>query len=173
MKKLIFFVLVCGVMYSCTNIWPFSGDYHHAIPQDKIPLLNNNDMVYFQDSASSKVDTFRLVVLDSWRQIESDNFQEINIYYKKPSQKESFLDFRITTANVGGVTFFIYFDYMESYGYQKEISNLSLHGVTYQNLYILQNVTPDTIPNKLFYTYKNGIIRYEYKDGRVYNLLSK
>ena len=31
----------------------------------------------------------------------------------------------------------------------------------------------DTIPNNVYFTYKQGIIRYEYKDGRVYNLLSK
>jgi len=44
MKKLLFFVLVCGVMSACSNIWPFSGDYHHDIPSDKIPLLKNNDI---------------------------------------------------------------------------------------------------------------------------------
>jgi len=62
---------------------------------------------------------------------------------------------------------------MKFYGYQKELLNFSLNGISYQNLYILQDDTPASIPYKIFYTYKKGIIRYEYKDGRVYNLVSK
>jgi len=147
--------------------------YQSNIPQDHIPLLKNNDRVYFQDSVSSKIDTLDLSIANSWNQSDHDSFQELYVSYKKPSSKNSLLDFRITTANVGGVTFFIYFDYMKPYSSQKEISNYSLSGVTYQNLYILQNVTPDITPNTVYFTYKNGIIRYEYKDGRVYNLLSK
>ena len=171
MKKLLFFVLVCGVMSACSGL--FNQNYHFNIPQDHIPLLENNDRVYFQDSVSSKIDTLDLSIANSWNQKDHDSFQELYVSYKKPNSKNSLLDFRITTANVGGVTFFIYFDYMKLYSSQQEVSNFTLSGVSYQNLYVLQNVTPDITPNTVYFTYKNGIIRYEYKDGRVYNLLSK
>ena len=167
MKKTILIYIVLVLLYSCKD------GYHAAIPNDKIPDLKNNDNVFFQDSITSIIDTFNLSISNTWNQSEHDYFQEIYVYYKKLNSNKSFLNFRITTANVSGVTFIIYFDYMKFYGYQKELLNFSLNGISYQNLYILQDDTPASIPYKIFYTYKKGIIRYEYKDGRVYNLVSK
>ena len=60
-------------------------------------------------------------------------------------------------------------------GYDKtsNIITYTIQGVTYPSVYFSQSITPDSIPNKVYFTCPNGIIRYEYKDGRVYNLLSK
>ena len=57
------------------------------------------------------------------------------------------------------------------------MNNFTLNGVlyatVYKGYYRYEDYNVDTVPNLVYYTYKQGIIRYEYKDGRVYNLVSK
>jgi len=172
MKKLIFLVLVCGLMISCTDIWPFSGGQHRDLPTDKIPILKNNDIVYFQDSISSKLDTFQLNINDFWGQTKEGNyFRYITTYYNNLNTKTTIFKTNINSSNVGGFGFNVWFSNF-MYDYNNMTSNLKMNGVTYSNVYTTY-LTNDTIPNKLYFTYKNGIIRYEYKDGRVYNLVSK
>jgi len=151
---------------------------YHDLPQDKIPLLKNNDIVYFQDSTSSKIDTFQLDVRDIWDQtLEGDYFRYIQIYFNKVNPKATFLIFGITSASVDGANFGIENNSSKViYNYSFKTINLAIHGVTYTNVYVGHDNTillPDTIPDTVYFTCQYGIIRYEYKDGRVYDLVSK
>ena len=168
MKKLLFFVLVCGVMSAC------KGERIY-LEKDKIPLLNNNEILCFQDSANnSRVDTFSIDFRNIWHlDMESDYIQYIEIYYNKSNQKTPFFSIYLSPSGVG--TLFFLTDY-RTQSVKDIIDNFTVKGVRYSNVYIghynnTNNV--DTIPNLVYYTYPNGIIRYEYKDGRVYNLVSK
>jgi len=173
MKKLLFLISVSCLLYSCQDYHP-----HHTIPQDKIPLLANNDIVYFQDSASSKIDTICLDVRNIWHQDSEDNYwQYVEIYYNKLHRKTTLLCVYISPIYTSSdINFQIENYFLNSkFVYSKRI-NLNIHGVTYSTVHIFHDYNslyPDTIPNTLYYTFTNGIIRYEYKDGRVYNLLSK
>ncbi len=166
MKKLIFFVLVCGVMSACSEYVYFD------LPKDKVPLLKNNDIVYFQDSASSKIDTFRVNVVN-YRQITTEygSFEHIDIYYNLLNKKTNVFLLRISTTWVYGN-----YGFVDNYSLYV-LNNYTINGVTYPTVYkgYYENVdyNAETIPNLEYYNYKNGIIRYEYKDGRVYNLVSK
>ena len=177
MKKLLFFILVCGVMSGCTN------DEYHDLPKDKIPLINNGT-VCFKDSLSTKIDTFSLILTD-YPKIDTESninyhYQQIYISYYRPSMKSYFLKYYITTrtSDVRGYDFFIKYYYEGLYpnGTYQPISYTIL-GKTYSSVYLAYsntyNNTPDTIPNKVYFTCQNGVIRYEYKEGRVYNLVSK
>ena len=172
MKKLLFFVLVCGVMVSCDN------NNRYDLPKDKIPLLKNNDVVYFQDSASNKIDTFRLEV-KNYRQItmENSSLEHIDVYYNLLNRKAVVLIYRVSTTWMNGGYNNVYNDLFwqtTTDGSIKE--NFTINGTTYplvKILYVNTDPFPDTLPNRVYYTFANGIIRYEYKDGRVYNLLNK
>ena len=172
MKKLIIFISTCCLLYSCHD------SYHHAIPQDKIPLLKNNDIVYFQDSASNKIDTIQLDVRNIWHQDMEDNYwQYIEIYYNKFYLKNTLLCIYISPIYTSSDINFQIENYFTNrkFVYSKRM-NLNIGGVTYSTVHIYHdynNLYPDTIPNSVYYTFSNGIIRYEYKDGRVYNLVSK
>jgi len=174
MKKLIFFVLVCGVMSGCTGF--LGQDIHYDLPKDKTPLLKNNDVVYFQDSATSKLDTFKLSLSDIWHQtMERNYFRYISINYDRLSQKTTFLQTNISSANEGYAGFSIVFKYSDFNSSTKSIS-YKVNRVTYPSVYVVNHnavLQSDTIPKTVYFTYPNGIIRYEYKNGRVYNLVSK
>ncbi|MEI6555746.1 MAG: hypothetical protein WCL70_09170 [Paludibacter sp.] len=177
MKKLIFFVLVCGVMSACTSFWPFSQSEHFYIPSDKKPVLKNNAFVYFQDSLqANKVDTFQLDVKDKlYQDTENDYWEYYYILYNKINQKTTFFNCFITTRTVDRLTFGITISSLYYYP-NRETINYSIHGKDYSDVKIahLNSVnTSDTVPNNIYFSYLNGIIRYEYKDGRVYNLVSK
>ena len=174
MKKLIFFVLVCGVMSACSKY------VYYDLPKDKVPLLKNNDIVYFQDSASSKIDTFLLDV-SHYRQItgEDGSFEHYDIYYNSVNRKTAVLIYRVSTTWIYGGYNNIYNILFENESRRLdlyELTNFTINGKTYPSVKLLNvniDPLPDTIPNKIYYTFANGIIRYEYKDGRVYNLVSK
>ena len=172
MKKLLFFVLVCGVMSAC-------GPYEERdyISKDIIPSLNNNELVYFQDSANSKkIDTYSIEIKESWHLTTmSYNLQYIGIFYNKLNTKISFFDIALSAG-----TRFVLVDYEDQGLYNNPYdikNNFTLNAVTYPTVFIGHYTKPDynadTIPNNVYFTYKKGIIRYEYKDGRVYNLVSK
>ena len=171
MKKSILISLISCLLYSCY-------DYHHYLPKDKIPLSKNNDIVSFRDSASSKIDTFRLSVNDNWWQSqEGEYFQNIAIFYNRLKSKETFFVFGITSASVDGANFGIeQYSSKIAYGNSSKTIDFTIQGNTYSNVYVGYDnsvLQSDTIPNKVYFTCPNGIIRYEYKDGRVYNLISK
>ena len=165
MKKLLFFVLVCGVMSSC------KGDQKYDLPQDKIPLLKNNDIVFFQDSTSNKVDTFSLNITDKWEQTnDGGSFRYINIYYNPINKKETFLRIYTGPSTNISITIISIYNWIWSNDFK---TNFMQNGVVYPYVYILHNNSSDTIPKSVYLTYTYGIIRYEYKDGRVYNLVTK
>ena len=170
MKKLLFFVLVCGVMSACDNT------NRYDLPKEKIPLLKNNDIFYFQDSASHKIDTLCLNIRDYWSQtLEQNYFRYIIVQYVKPNKKSIFLQTNITSHAEGYASFSLLFSESDFNTSIKSIS-YKVNGVTYPSVYIVNDnvvLQSDTIPKTVYFTYPNGIIRYEYKDGRVYNLLSK
>jgi hypothetical protein len=171
MKKLIFFVLVCEMMYSC-------GNEHHYLA--KIPDLKTNDIIYFQNIKDGITDTFQLNVKNIMHQdMVGDYFQYVEIYYNKIKRKEVF--WQINIGPSGGIidnedyTIENYYNYTQS-GIRMIKTNFILNGITYPKVYVdsvYSDKFPDTIPNTAYFTYQNGIIRYEYKDGRVYNLVSK
>ena len=172
MKKLIFFVLVCGVMSACIH------DEYHDLPTDKVTLIKNNDIVYFKDSISNKIDTFNLirndyrsVTTESWT---NSHWLQIYIYYNKIPRGTNYFKYDITTrtATVGGYDFFLNSSNV-LYDFSLNSISYPIKGFTYQSVYLAYKNTPDTIPNKVYFTCQKGIIRYEYKDGRVYNLVSK
>ena len=170
MKKLLFFVLVCGVMSGCTS-------EHFYIPTDKKPLLKNNNFVYFQDSLqANKVDTFQLDVKDElYQDTENDYWEYYYILYNKINQKSTFFNCFITTRTTDHLAFTIYYSNLY---YIKELKtiNYSINGKNFTDVNIAYLDSVHTLvntPNKIYFTYPNGIIRYEYKDGRVYNLVSK
>jgi len=173
MKRLIFLLSVCCLFYSCDK------NKYHAISQDKIPILKNSDTVYFQDSVTSKIDTLSLDVKDIWRQtLEGDYFQYMEIYYNKLNSKSPFLSIHIAAYYSSlDINFQIDNYYSQkNFNYSKK-NQVIIQGVDYPDVYVLNDTDyhlyPDTIPNTIYYSFNKGIIRYEYKDGRVFELISK
>ena len=170
MKKLILLVSVILLFYSCN----FNNKYD--IPKDEIPLLNNNDILYYRDSASCKIDTFSLKIDDYWKDsYDGNKYRAISVFYHKINKKNPLLVYGIIAESRNIASFSVVYYINSPIGYDNVTNILSytIQKVTYPSVYLSQNVTPDTIPNKVYFTCQNGVIRYEYKDGRVYNLVSK
>jgi len=160
-------------MISCVPV-----DEHEYINKDIIPLLSNNDILYFRDSLNiSKTDTFHIITGEFWNYtIEKNYLQYLQFYYNKSNSKLHF--FSIALSPSGGGDRFVLIDYNYPSYQQYDIkNNYTLNAVTYPTVYIGHynkvDYSADTIPNNVYFTYKKGIIRYEYKDGRVYNLVIK
>ena len=185
MKKLLVFLSVFTLFSSCVLDL---GDYHYYLPDNMKPLLTNNDTIYYLDSVDNRTDTFCLVI-NKYNRV-SDNryfFEHIDIWYKYINKRDrTFSNFLAAYSTIGtikpvsGASIYIDTKYL-----RKGISNntdntditkynVNIHGVIYPTVYVLhEDYMPDTIPNTVYFTFKNGIIRYDYKDGRKYELMKK
>jgi len=145
------------------------------LPKDRIPLLKNDEVVCYKDSASNMIDTFRLDVRNIWHQdTEGGYLQYIEIYYNKSNLKETLFSIYIGPSGTGGE--FSIFTLQSQSVFSSYTNYFIINGITYPNVYVIRDnrlAPSDTIPNKVYFTYTNGIIRYEYTDGRVYELISK
>jgi len=74
--------------------------------------------------------------------------------------------------------------YVTLYGYNFEYAtfnlkspinvNIVVSGVNYPEIYCSkESYLPDSIPYKVYYTPQQGILRYDYHDGRHYDRISK
>ena len=162
-KSIIYTFLICS-LFSCTE--------YIYLPKDKVPSLNNNEIVYFEDSLTNEIDTFRIDFRDIMHLNNENNYLEyIEIYYNRIYSNKTLLSIYIGPAGDNDVSFSVYNYSWETVNDFK--SNFTIHGITYPNVCIRHNNSIESIPNTIYYTYPDGIIRYEYKDGRVYNLVSK
>ena len=186
MKNIISIIAVFCILSSCTSC--DGGGHQYDLPKDKIPILKNNDTICFQDSVSSKIDTFKLRVDDNLSFDRKYNtYRNILLSYKNLYTIDSdhlvyyiMADSEGSGASSGtfqdGVWYSIYYSHETVLFYNKmNIGLKTFKQVTYSSVFMVNYNAPDSlhIPNKVYYTYPNGIIRYEYKDGRVYNLVSK
>ena len=174
MKKLLFFVLAICLIVSCEF-----GVYR--INKNLIPEIKDKELICFKDSSSAKVDSFIMSVKEMWYVTQEDyNNQSFSIIYNNLRTNKKAFDVNIswrivdpirtniTLCSNPHILFMVY--------YSPKEKNITLNNILYPELYVLDNVyneTLDTVPLRTYYTLKNGIIRYEYKDGRVYNLVSK
>jgi len=183
MKKLLVLISIIFLFASCVM-----EDHYYYIPEDMKPLLTNNDTIYYLDSVYNRTDTFCLEI-NKYNRV-SDNryfFEIIEIWYNLSNKNITISkNFHIgysttgTMKSISGASIYINSKYFNK-GISNDVDNtditkynVNIHGVIYPTVYVLhEDYMPDTIPNTVYFTFKNGIIRYDYKDGRKYELIKK
>ena len=185
MKKLLVFISVFILFSSCVLDL---GDYHYYLPDNMKPLLTNNDTIYYLDSVYNRTDTFCLEI-NNWFRVSDSRyyFERIYILYSLINGREqAFNNFHANYSTDGtikpvsgaGISVDAKFFYTGINTEQDNTDitkyNVNVRGVIYPRVFVLhEDYMPDTIPNTVYFTYKNGIIRYDYKDGRKYELMNK
>jgi hypothetical protein len=168
MNKLVLFILGLFLLSSCNQII----DYN--IPEDQLPIYNTNDTVFFKDNINNHIDTFLIDLLEYHRASDYSSYQHIDVYYNllKGIVKHEFM---YTDQSNGGISVSIHNSSFSSSTYSvNTISNYILNGTNYSSVKIAyEKYIPDTIPNTIYFGYKYCILRYEYKDGRIYELMKK
>jgi len=172
LKYLIF--LLIPILSSC---WE---DHYDNIPEDQKPALVNNDTLLFMDSLTAKIDTFKIYFSDSYDISDSYYYTEItqvNYNLKNLIKDHSGFDiwqhFKGISVSIYAKNYdYIYFEENKSKLIQKD---MLVRGVIYPNAYVLNQYRfeTDTLPKTVYYSLKHGIIRYDYADGRKYELVSK
>lgn len=175
LKYLIFLLL--SVLTSCE----FNKYYYDDIPEDQKPTLVNNDTLLFMDSLTAKIDTFQINfsiyydISDSRYYTElidlgynlRNTIRDINSFYIRQHYKGAFVYVNSTNN----------YDRIEFNNSQPKPTqqDMLVRGVMYPSAYILNQYRfeTDTLPKTVYYTLKHGIIRYDYADGRKYELISK
>ena len=173
MKNPIIFLFFLILVYSCIE-----SHIYYNIPENMKTLLQNNDTLYFKDTINNKVDSFYLKTFYYIESRENSSQEHNSIFYNIYNKKTTFSGFRIRQASK------FYSIYIEG---KSNKNSLEAYVSDTLNLYVLSNKKmsfhdvlvlksnsdmPDSLPNKVYYTYKYGIVRYEYKDGRKYEIMN-
>lgn len=167
MKKILALIPIILLFHSCDE------DIYFDIPQDKKPVLANNDTICFACNKGDAVDTFIINIINDYFVSDKRYYHEyIDIGYQKLREVSHFKrmyiqqGLNVTSISVGGY----YFPSIT--GNEKTIS-LDAGGIRDTSVYFMQgNNFPDTIPRYIYYSHKNGILRYDYSD-RFYLKMKK
>jgi len=148
------------------------GTTYYYIPDDKKPLLVNIDTLCYLDSLKNNIDSFKISVAKSFQSDEEIRVETIIINYTLINMKNNSKNFythqTISPPIVGSM----------GYSYNRDAnslqSNVSIRGIIYPSVYVMKSSysSPDTLPNAIYYTYKYGIVRYDYADGRKYERIN-
>jgi len=165
MKKFLIIIIVF-LLYSCDT------KKYTYIPNNEKPILQNNDTAFFIGS-ENKVDTFIIKRRDYYDVSDKLYYQEcIDILYQKLNKTSTFKDFSIQQGLSSSLS--IDGNYFSPTWEIKNTIDFTLHGVVYHSVYFMQDeMFPDTIPCSIYYTCKYGIIRYDFPDGRYYELKNR
>ena len=177
MKKLILILGGIILLSSC-------NDYvQYDIPQDQISIYKTNDTVIFRDNIDNRNDTFRLDISSTYVQFDHSISQRYSVYYvlmRNKTQKEFMCTNQYFTRQYNTRQYIsdmgITIDNSNFFGVSSTpITNYIQDGITYPSVFYshMAYIVPDTMPNSVYFTYKYGIIRYDYKDGRKYELMNK
>jgi hypothetical protein len=166
MKSLFILTVIVFFLFSCEK------DEYFYIPKDKKPLLKTNDTVVFIDRKNQKLDSFLINLKYDFNVMDKRYYYERLYYsYRKIGNPISFKNFYVELNNPISIS--IDGKYFPSYVKMDTIS-ITINGVDYPSVFVKHAVHfPDSLPNTVYYTYKNGIIRYGFPDGRYYELNSK
>jgi hypothetical protein len=168
MNKLVLFILGLFLLPSCNQII----DYN--IPEDQLSIYKINDIVFYKDRINNKIDTFRLEISKTYWGSDHSTYQYYYVHYFKLKNKNE-KDYMYTAQTVKGMTISIINSDFNGNRYDfSTITNYIQTGITYPSVfYANMRYIPDSIPNAVYYTFKYGVLRYEYKDGRIYELMKK
>jgi len=162
MKKSIVFLVLVVVFGSCEPMYKMK---YENISEEMKPNLQNNDTVYFvNQQVNSVVDTFLIERYDSYLLYDrTRSLEQIYLTYRHINkQSANNINVHLLSANgiaVSGYTF--------SNNY--ETFDLEVNSIKYP-VFTLKNTSPttNTLPDSLYYSYKEGILRYFYSDT-IYN----
>jgi hypothetical protein len=166
MKNVFVLAAVVSLLFSCEK------DVYRNIPKSEKPLLKTNDTVVFIDRENQMADTFLINLTDDYEVFDKRYYLERIYYgYQIIGTPISFKNILVQQGDATSIS--IDGNYFPTYGNMDTIS-VTINGINYQTVFVKHTVNfPDSIPNTVYYTYKNGIIKYSFPDGRYYELNSK
>jgi hypothetical protein len=163
------FILISIVLFLSSCDKPI----YHNIPKNEKPLLKDKDTVVFIDRINNKSDSFLIRRTDDYRVSDKRFYQEeIIVKYHYLNESRSINEFGFVQTSCTNINITSY--YLPSINENDNTININVNGIDYQSIFVQSTTSfPDSLPSTVYYSYKYGIIRYDYSDGRYYELNSK
>ncbi len=172
MKKIVIYTLLLIVMSGCEY------EYNNT-PAEMKPYISDNDTICFVDNAKLQADTAIIKVVKSYNYREYSREDNISIYYY--FNKSSSIN--KLSADIHGCYLEVRSDPYSKFNtinFENDNTNIiqnefAINHEIYSEVYVFKaiNNIPDSLPNIIYYNFRNGIVRYDYPDGRVYEKTKK
>ncbi len=140
-------------------------------------LLQNNDTLFFKDIINNKVDSFYLKT-SSFVETRENSSEEHNTIFYNIYNNATFSGFTLRQASK---FYSIYIERKSNKNSLKTFASdtlnlfvLSNNEMSFRDVLVLKSNSDlqDSLPNTVYFTFKYGIVRYEYKDGRKYEIMN-
>ena len=169
------------ILVSCDFIpIPQTKDVTYTYSDDKKPELKINDTIYLKNTINNQKDTFLLDVFSHSKVNDNVSYDQATFYYTLLNGDSIYTDIKVNFTNItysAGITFWKNSQFIStSFSKNRTITYGGLNGQTYSSVDVFSksnSKNTDFIPDTIYFSYKYGILRYEYLDGRVYELVSK
>jgi len=167
MKNIFVLTAILIFQFSCDK------EVYFNIPKNEKIILKDKDTIVFIDQKYNKIDSFLIRRTDDYRVSDKLYYQEeIIVKYYSLNEFTSIEEFGFGQTQSINISFGSYY-FPSIFSSQKPI-NIDLNGVNFESVFIMKGAYfPDSIPNKVYYSNQYGIIRYDFSDGRCYELNSK
>ena len=162
--KNILIIIIAFQLYSCDK------ENYSYIAQDQKPILQNEDTVCFINNENA-IDSFVIKRRDYFEVFDKVNYLEnIDVRYLKINERSTFTDFFIQQG-LSSSSISIDGSYFEPTWANKETIDLNINEVVYHSVYFMHSDQfSDSIPSTIYYSYKYGILRYDYPDNTCFEL---
>jgi hypothetical protein len=172
MKNIFILISILLFLSSCDK------PIYHNIPKNEKPLLKDKDTVVFMEGGSKELDSFLIKRTDEYRIYDKNYYYEnILVLYKKMGKSTTEKNIIVqqgTTTRISVDGYYFPTIYKPATHGNENTIDININGIDYQSVFVLNTTNfPDSLPNKVYYTHKYGIIRYDYSDGRRYELNTK
>ena len=178
MKKIVIITATLLALVACEK------EEHYYIPKNRKPVIQNGDIVYFVNHQNNTlVDTFVVQRKDyddyeSWDK-KPHYFEQVDLEYIKENTSSPYTlfyglsawrgenDFSSTT---GEYVALITEESRTSYTINPDKTEITINGTTY-SVFVANSVSPSPeFPNRVYYSYTKGILRYDYSDTNYYEI---
>lgn len=181
MKQLILYFLVIATFASCNLIpFPHSENIDYTYSEDKLPDFRRNDTIYYKDTVNNQEEIYNLSVFSYHNIIDNVSYDQAKFHYYPLTHLLKYRDIVIYFSNINyNKTIFYKIDddkEISEFETKSTCANYLLNGQSYTSVDILSrndSTYADIVPKTIYVSCKYGILRYEYLDGRVYELENK
>ncbi len=158
-------ILLLLSLFSCDK------EVYHNIPKNERPLLKDKDTVVFMDKKNNNLDSFSIYRTISYRVSDKRYYQE-EIFLQYSGLFGSTTIEKLGFMHGASLIIFIGNNDFPTYG-NANPKDVTVNGVDYKSIYVQHaSYFPDSLPNTVYYSHQYGIIRYDYPDGRSYELIN-
>ena len=168
MRKSFLYLILFFAFYACAP-----KDNYFNIPEEHLPVYAKGDLLVYK--SGNNYDTFtylqKHMFYSDIGKLDHDQYITFAVRNKKDTALSGFVDIQLFATMINWMNFFA----LITQNVKTDSSLVMVNGHAFKDVYIFNCGQPDTnrlYATKIYFTYKNWVIRYVRSDSTTWDLIS-